>query len=75
MPRGRKSYTLDEQLERTVNEIKECESRLQMLQDKKKKLEETIENHSLSELRDIIAASGKTVNEVKEMLMKGNEGA
>lgn len=68
MPRGRKSYTLEEQLEITTREIAETEASLKNLKKKKKELDLQIRQKNISELYDIIQESGKTVEEVKTML-------
>ena len=71
MPRGRKpkvALTLDQQIDVTKKEIVELE---QKLKDKKallKKLEERIDEEAKQKLVDAIEASGKTIEEVLEML-------
>lgn len=68
MPRGRKSYTLEEQLEMTINSITETESALKELKQKKKALEAEIRQKNIAELYDMIEQSGKSIDEVKAML-------
>ncbi len=68
MPRGRKSLTLDEQLEKITNEIENMESSLKEMKKAKKELEEQIKIARLSELDELISASGKSFDEVKELL-------
>lgn len=68
MPRGRKSYTLEEQLEITVNSIEETEAALKELKQKKKALEAEIKQKNIAELYDMIQQSGKSIDEVKAML-------
>ncbi len=68
MVRGKKSYTLVEQLERTTSEIEDLEIHLKELKRSKKELEEQIKLNRLSELDKLIAASGKSFEEIKEFL-------
>ena len=68
MPRGRKSYTLEEQLEMTVNAIAETEASLKELKQKKKSLETEIKQKNVAELYEMIEQSGKSLDEVKAML-------
>ncbi|HIZ06913.1 MAG TPA: flagellar export protein FliJ [Candidatus Eubacterium avistercoris] len=68
MPRGRKSYTLEEQLEITINSIAETEAALKELKQKKKALEAEIKQKNIAELYDMIQQSGKSLDEVKAML-------
>lgn len=68
MPRGRKSYTLEEQLEITINSIAETEAALKELKQKKKALEAEIKQKNIAELYDMIQQSGKSIDEVKAML-------
>ena len=68
MPRGRKSYTLEEQLEMTINSIAETESALKELKQKKKTLEAEIKQKNVAELYEMIEQSGKTIDEVKALL-------
>jgi len=68
MARGKKSYTLVEQLERTTSEIEDLEIHLKELKRSKKELEEQIKLNRLSELDKLIAASGKSFEEIKEFL-------
>ena len=70
MPRGKKNLTLDEQLAKISAEIENMEVSLKELKKTKKELEEQIEQARLSELTEIIKASGKSIEEVKEMLSK-----
>jgi len=70
MARGRKSYTLDEQLEKMTNEIENMEKSLKEMRQAKKELEEQIRQNRLIELDDLISAKGLSFEEVKEMLEK-----
>ena len=68
MARGRKSHSLEEQLE-TVNEnITITENSLKTLKGQKKELEEKIKQQRLDELYNIIQESGKTIDEVKNLV-------
>lgn len=70
MPRGRKSYTLDEQLEKMTNEIENMEKSLKEMKQAKNELEERIRQNRLAELDDLISAKGLSFEEVREMLEK-----
>ena len=68
MARGRKSLSLDEQLEKITTEIDNMESSLKEMKQTKKELEEQIRQAKLSELNDLINERGLTFEEVKKML-------
>ena len=68
MARGRKSLSLDEQLEKITTEIENMESSLKEMKQTKKELEEQIRQAQLSELNDLINERGLTFEEVKKML-------
>lgn len=70
MPRGRKSYTLDEQLDKMTTEIENMEKSLKEMRQAKKELEEQIRQNRLAELDDLISAKGLSFEDVKEMLEK-----
>ena len=68
MARGRKSLSLDEQLEKITTEIENMENSLKEMKQTKKELEEQIRQAKLSELNDLINERGLTFEEVKKML-------
>lgn len=69
MARGRKpALTLDEQLEKITAEIENMESSLKELKSAKKDLEEQIRMNRLAELDELITASGKSIDDIKELL-------
>ena len=68
MARGRKSLSLDEQLEKTTTEIENMESSLKEMKKAKKDLEEQIKQSRLAELDDLITEKGLSFEEVKKML-------
>lgn len=69
MARGRKpALTLDEQLEKITTEIESMEASLKELKSAKKDLEEQIRMNRLAELDDLITASGKSIDEIIELL-------
>ena len=69
MARGRKAaLSLDEQLAKMNTEIENMESSLKEMKKAKKDLEDQIKQARLAELDELIAASGKSFEEVKEML-------
>lgn len=69
MARGRKpALTLDEQLEKITSEIENMETSLKELKSAKKDLEEQIRMNRLAELDELITASGKSIDEIRELL-------
>lgn len=68
MARGRKTLSLDEQLEKITTEIENMENSLKEMKQTKKELEEQIRQEKLSELNDLINERGLTFEEVKKML-------
>lgn len=70
MARGRKKFTLDEQLQNITTQIKDVEKTLKELKEQKKDIEAQIKESRLAELDDLIAASGKSFEEVKKFLEK-----
>ena len=68
MARGRKSLSLDEQLEKITIEIDNMESSLKEMKKAKKDLEDQIKQARLAELDDIISEKGLSFEEVKKML-------
>ena len=73
MARGKKNYTLDEQLERITIEIDNMEKSLGEMKEAKKSLEEQIKMNRLSELDELITERGMSIEEVKELLSKGQD--
>lgn len=70
MARGRKKLSLDEQLVKITTEIENMKNSLKELEKTKKDLEEQIKQARLAELEVMIVESGKTFDEVKELLSK-----
>lgn len=70
MARGRKSLTPEENLERIIGLIKENEDAIKKLKAEKIQVEEEIKQKRLSELDALISESGKSFEEVKELLSK-----
>ena len=68
MARGRKSLSLDEQLEKITAEIENMESSLKEMKKAKKDLENQIKQARLAELDDLISEKGLSFEEVKKML-------
>ena len=68
MARGRKSLSLDEQLEKITTEIENMELSLKEMKKAKKDLEEQIKQARLAELDEIISEKGLSFEEVKKML-------
>lgn len=68
MARVKKNLTLDEQLENIVLELDKAEGHVKKLKEQKKELENKIKQNRLAELEALIAQSGKTFDEVKELL-------
>ena len=68
MARGRKSLSLDEQLEKITAEIDNMESSLKEMKKAKKALEDQFKKSRLAELDDLITEKGLSFEEVKKML-------
>ena len=70
MARGRKkALSLDQQLEEIVNEIAEQEQNLKDLKSKKKEIEKEIKSQKNEELLALIQKSGKSIDEVRSLIM------
>lgn len=70
MARGKKTLTLEEQLEKITNEIEELETNLKDKKDMKKNLEAQIKANRLEQLDKLISSSGMSLEDVKELLSK-----
>ena len=70
MARGRKSLSLDEQLEKITAEIDNMENSLKEMKKTKKDLEDQIKQARLSELDELISEKGLSFEEVKKMLSR-----
>ena len=68
MARGRKSYTTEDKIELTQGKIVELTDELKSLKAELKELQAIKEQEDLRALKDLIAESGKSIDEVKEML-------
>lgn len=68
MARGKKSCTLEEQLEKITNEIDNMENSLKELKQAKKDLEEQIKMNRLAELDELISSKGLSFEDVKALL-------
>lgn len=66
--RGRKSYTLEEKLEKVIKDIEEAEIHLDELKQQKIDLESQVRVKRLEEIDKMISESGKTFEEVKGLL-------
>ena len=71
MARGKTTLTLEEQLEQITSEIESMETSIKELKGRKKELEEQVKMNRLSELDELITTSGKSFEEVKELLKIG----
>lgn len=70
MARGKKSLTLEEQLEKITAEIEDTETSLKEMKRTKKELEEQVKMSRLAELDELISSSGKSFEEVKDLLSR-----
>ena len=68
MPKGRRNYTLDEELEMMNRNIDETEEKLKQLKAKRVVLEERIKKANLEELDELIKSKGLSFEQVREML-------
>lgn len=71
MARGRKSYTLDEQLNKVTNEIENMEIELKKMKQLRAELEQRIRQNKLAELDQLMSSKGLSFEELKEMLIAG----
>lgn len=71
MARGKKNLTLEDQLLQLTSEIESMESSINEKKKLKKELEEQVKMNRLSELDELITTSGKSFEEVKELLKIG----
>ena len=74
MARKKKSenLTLEEKLAALVNEITTTEDRFREMRQQRKELEKQIEDKKKDEIYRIIVESGRSLDEVMEMLKAGN---
>ena len=70
MARGKKSLTLEEQLEKITAEIEDTETSLKEMKRTKKELEEQVKMSRLAELDELISSSGKSFEEVKDLFSR-----
>lgn len=71
MARGKKvTLTLEEQLEKIISDIEIAKENIKEMEKQKKELEAQIKMERLTELDELIQSSGKTFEEVKELLSK-----
>lgn len=62
--------TLEEQLEAVEKDIAECKEHMKVLKEKKKELISQIEEAQKERLYKAVAESGKSIEEILEMLSK-----
>lgn len=67
--RGRKSYTLEEKLEKVIKDIEETEIHLDELKQQKIDLESQVRVKRLEEIDKLISESGKTFEDVMAFLV------
>ena len=72
MARRKKNLTLEDQLLQLTSEIESMESSINEKKKLKKELEEQVKMNRLSELDELITISGKSFEEVKELLKQVN---
>jgi hypothetical protein len=70
MARGRKNYTLEEKLEKITNDITAYKASIKELEEQKKQIEKEIKAQKIEQISELIEASGKSIDEVKELLTK-----
>ena len=68
MSRPRKNFTPEEQLEKLNSDIEITENALKEMKQLRKELEIQVKTHQLEELYNIILSSGKTLDEIKNMI-------
>ncbi len=76
MPRGKKKPTPEERLVQIEDEIENLTERLAALKAEKKNAEKEAREKQIGELYDVVKASGKSIEEVKEILaISGQAGS
>lgn len=70
MARGKKNLTLEEELAKITEQIDVMESALQKLKTHKAELEEKVKQAQLAELYDMIMQSGKSFEEIREIISR-----
>lgn len=73
MARGKRNLTLDEQLDRITKEINAMEDSLIELKKARNDIEEQIHRNKLEEIDSLISENGLTIEQVKELLCKGQD--
>ena len=68
MARGRKTYTLDEQLEKTTTEIENMEKVLNEKKREQKDILAQIETRNMKELYQYMKDNGKTIDDIKSLI-------
>ena len=69
MPRPKKVIlTPEEQLDKLISDIEETKATLKEMEQQKKNLEVQIKMNRLSEIDELITASGKSYDDVKALL-------
>lgn len=68
MARGKRNFTLEEQLEKINIDIETMENALAGLRKTKNEIEEQIKQSQLAELNDLMITKGITYEKLKEML-------
>lgn len=68
MAKMKKNLTLEEQLSMINTQIEKSEEQLKEYKRQKKELERAIKTEQLEQLYDIVTSSGKTIDEVKDII-------
>lgn len=68
--RTRRTFTLEEKLDRINEQIFEKEESLKNLKEQKKQIEKEIHDKKMAELEQLITGSGMTLEQIKELIEK-----
>lgn len=68
--RTRRTFTLEEKLDRINEQIFEKEESLKKLKEQKKQIEKEIHDKKMAELEQLITGSGMTLEQIKELIEK-----
>lgn len=68
--RKRRTFTLEEKLDRINEQIFEKEESLKNLKEQKKQIEKEIHDKKMAELEQLITGSGMTLEQIKELIEK-----
>lgn len=73
MARKKKNLTPEEELLELVQGVEKCENEIKRLTDRKKELKQLIEQKQMEALYQAVQRSGKSIQEVIDLINSGNQ--